>query len=147
MPSLPKFIYGLRKKRAVEVWRHFNAHHLPHTVYNIHNTGEFAIKLQGVKKNSRNNNKAAVFLIVIKHIIYKDCRSVCNNNLFEKPPNNELHAEIQIFKIEIGAFIELSAELIPSCNGAFNNREHKRKIKRYAQRIFFRFKSASVNIR
>ena len=125
MPSLPEFINAFGKKRTVKVFRHFNAHHFTETADDIHNTRKFTIKLQCIKQSCNNNDCTAVIFRMIIDCIYKNCRTVCNDNLFENTPKHPPYAAHKCIIIKLFTFNKLCTKLIESCNRTFNYSEHK----------------------
>ena len=88
MPSAPEFRRILRTERLSEVFRKADTKQLSTSYNDIHTTGEFHIKLNHITDRCRKNHCSMIVCIMVKHLIYHQCHTVCYHHLFKESPED-----------------------------------------------------------
>ena len=88
MPSAPEFRRILRTERLSEVFWKADTKQLSTSYNDIHTTGEFHIKLNHITNRCRKNHCSMIVCIMVKHLIYHQCHTVCYHHLFKESPED-----------------------------------------------------------
>ena len=127
MPSAPEILSGFCKIGLLEVFDYVDSEELCSTLADINATGKVCIYLHRVKQDGNDYSPAGIDGIIIKDLVYKKRRTVCNDKLFEESPKHKLSAVGEIFVYIFSFFlvIYLMGQLIISGYRALQHQREK----------------------
>ena len=117
MPASPEFRNVTGEVRCPEIGHERDAKQPGRPNGDVAIPAEVSIDLEGKVHSSKNQRRAAVLVMVVKHVIHKNGASVGNDDFFEKAPQDQLQPTGGEVRIELAPTLDLGKQGRSPFNG------------------------------
>ena len=138
MPAAPEVAQRNGEVRTPEVGRKLDAEELSDAGDHVDAAGEVRVLLEGVEQNANDDDRAAVLTLAAENLLDQRKRTVGDDLLFEKAPEDQQCAALDVSKVKAMRLVKLMGELIKARNRSLNQLGEEGHKQRKARRILFR---------
>ena len=138
VPAAPEVAQRNGEVRTLEVGRKLDAEELSDAGDHVDAAGEVRVLLEGVEQDAHDDDRAAVLALVAENLLDQRKRTVGDDLLFEKAPEHQQGAALDVPEVKAMRFIKLMGKLIEPRNRSLNQLREEGHEQRKACRVLFR---------